>query len=304
MSRSFRGIFRASHHAGRLDRGGDGADRRALVASVGTTAQGKLVYFMTIDQARFVARSCLAISCASRWSSSREARCVEIPRARSGGWPDRGRGGDQRQDHGSAMTQLHACIALDLVADSGVVAAGGAILAARCRPFPFACPVPGGARSRRQHRAGDRSSHRHVSPPAHSAGCWGKEQVPGRIFLLTSEPWGDAVGARLMQALRHRRRASWRSTAWAGRAWRAVACRACFRWRSWRRQRGRDAAAPAAPVARLAQAAREVDRRQTDLVLTIALPEFALRLQRRLAGRPLVRVRPGLHRAWAWRRSW
>ena len=37
-----------------------------VAASVGTAAQGKLVYFMTIDQLVSVARSCLAISCASR----------------------------------------------------------------------------------------------------------------------------------------------------------------------------------------------------------------------------------------------
>ena len=37
---------------------------------------------------------------------------------------------------------------------------------------------------------------------------------------------------------------------------------------------------------RLAQAAHEVDRRRTDLVLTIGSPGFALRLQRRLAGSP------------------
>ena len=73
------------------------------------------------------------------------------------------------------MTQLHACIALDLVADSGVVAAGGAILAARCRPFPFACP-----RSGRRAQPGDSIEpvigpcHRHVSPPAHSGRLLGQ----------------------------------------------------------------------------------------------------------------------------------
>src|SRR5688572_22532188 len=52
---------------------------------------------------------------------------------------------------------------------------------------------------------------------------------------------------------------------------------------------------------RLAQAVHEVDRRRTDLVLTIASPGVALRLQRRLTGRPLVRVHYGAPQTWAWR---
>jgi lipid-A-disaccharide synthase len=52
---------------------------------------------------------------------------------------------------------------------------------------------------------------------------------------------------------------------------------------------------------RLTQAAHEVDRHPTDLVLTIASPGIALRLQRRLTARPLVRVHYAAPQTWAWR---
>ncbi|HLT01090.1 MAG TPA: lipid-A-disaccharide synthase [Geminicoccaceae bacterium] len=51
---------------------------------------------------------------------------------------------------------------------------------------------------------------------------------------------------------------------------------------------------------RLVQTTREVDRRRPDLVLTIDAPDFALRLQRRLAGRPVVRVHYGVPQILAW----
>ena len=54
---------------------------------------------------------------------------------------------------------------------------------------------------------------------------------------------------------------------------------------------------------RLRQTAHEIERRRPDLVLTIDAPGFGLRLQRRLAGRPLVRVHYGALGAWAGREA-
>ena len=126
--------------------------------------------------------------------------------------------------------------------------------------------------------------------------------MPGRIFLLAGERWGDAVGARLMQALRQQAPGELAFDGVGGPRMAGCGLQSLFPMeelapgsvaemlprlpRLWRR---------------LAQAAHEVDRRRTDLVLTIALPGFALRLQRRLAGRPVVRVHYGAPQTWAWR---
>jgi lipid-A-disaccharide synthase len=126
--------------------------------------------------------------------------------------------------------------------------------------------------------------------------------VPGRIFLLTGEPWGDAVGARLMQALRQQAPGKLAFEGVGGPRMASCGLQSLFPME----ELALGSVAETLPLLprlwrRLAQAAHEVDRRQTDLVLTIALPEFALRLQRRLAGRPLVRVHYGAPQTWAWR---
>jgi lipid-A-disaccharide synthase len=126
--------------------------------------------------------------------------------------------------------------------------------------------------------------------------------VSGRIFLVAGEPWGDAIGARLIQALRHQTSGELAFDGVGGPRMASCGLQSLFPIndlalgsraemlsrlpRLWRR---------------LAQAAREVDRRGTDLVLTIASPGVAMRLQRRLTARPLVRVHYGAPQTWAWR---
>jgi lipid-A-disaccharide synthase len=126
--------------------------------------------------------------------------------------------------------------------------------------------------------------------------------VPGRIFLLAGEPWGDAVGARLMKALRQQAPGELTFDGIGGPRMASCGLQSLFPMEEL--ASGSVAAAlPRLPHLwrRRAQAARAVDRRQTDLVLTIASPGFALRLQRRLAGQPLVRVHYGAPQTWAWR---
>jgi len=125
--------------------------------------------------------------------------------------------------------------------------------------------------------------------------------VPGQIFLLAGEPWGDAVGARLMQALHQQAPAALRFAGVGGPCMRSQGLQSLFPM---------EELAPGSMAStllrlprrwwRLVQAAREVDRRRPDLVLTIDSPAFALRLQRRLAGRPLVRVHYGAPQTLAW----
>jgi lipid-A-disaccharide synthase len=123
--------------------------------------------------------------------------------------------------------------------------------------------------------------------------------VRGRIFLLAGEAWGDAVGARLIQALREQAAGELTLDGVGGPRMASCGLQSLFPMeelalgsmaerlpRLWRR---------------LAQAVHEVDRRRTDLVVTIASPGVALRLQRRLTGRPLVRVHYGAPQTWAWR---
>jgi lipid-A-disaccharide synthase len=123
--------------------------------------------------------------------------------------------------------------------------------------------------------------------------------MPGRIFLVAGEPSGDALGARLMQALRDQAQ---ESLAFAGIGGPRMA------------HGGLLSLFPMAELApggllpqtprvwhRLRQTAEEIDRWGPDLVLTIDSPGFALRLQRRLAGRPLLRVHYVAPQVWAGR---
>jgi lipid-A-disaccharide synthase len=126
--------------------------------------------------------------------------------------------------------------------------------------------------------------------------------VSGRIFLLAGEPWGDAVGARLIQALRHQATGELVLDGVGGP--RMVSCGLQTLFPMDELSPGSIAETlPRLPRLwrRLAQAAHEVDRHPTDLVLTIASPGVALRLQRRLTARPLVRVHYGAPQTWAWR---
>jgi lipid-A-disaccharide synthase len=128
--------------------------------------------------------------------------------------------------------------------------------------------------------------------------------VSGRIFLLAGEPWGDAIGARLMQALRDQGLDGLELAGVGGSRMVGCGLRSLF---PMHELSSIDVAGTLPPAPRLwrrlRQIAHEVDRRRPDLVLTIEAPGFGLRLQRHLAGRPLVRVHYGAPQAWAWRES-
>ena len=123
--------------------------------------------------------------------------------------------------------------------------------------------------------------------------------MSGRIFLLAGEPSGDAIGARLIQALRDQAPGGLELAGVGGPQMAgcgvsslspmpelsspgAIGVPAPRLWRQLRRT------------------VQEVERGRPDLVLTIDGPDFGLRLQRRLAGRPLVRVHYGASAAWTW----
>ena len=125
--------------------------------------------------------------------------------------------------------------------------------------------------------------------------------MSGRIFLLAGEPSGDAIGARLIQALRERASGGLELAGVGGPHMASCGLSSLFPMHelSWI---GATESLPAAPRLwrRLRQTAHEIERRRPDLVLTIDALGFGLRLQRRLAGRPLVRVQYGAPEAWAW----
>lgn len=127
-------------------------------------------------------------------------------------------------------------------------------------------------------------------------------QAPRRIFLLAAEPWGDVVGARLMRALRDQAPVGLAFGGVGGPRMASCGLQSLFPMEELS-PIGLAEALPRLPRLwrRLRQAAKEVDRHRPDLVLTIASPGFALRLQRRLAGRALVRVHYAAPQAWAWR---
>jgi lipid-A-disaccharide synthase len=126
--------------------------------------------------------------------------------------------------------------------------------------------------------------------------------VSERIFLLAGEPWGDAIGARLIQALREQASGGLELAGVGGPHMARCGLSSLFPMHDVARLGVTALPAPAPRLwRRLRQTALEVERRRPDLVLTIDAPGFGLRLQRRLAGRPLVRVHYGAPEAWAWR---
>jgi lipid-A-disaccharide synthase len=128
--------------------------------------------------------------------------------------------------------------------------------------------------------------------------------VSGRIFLLAAEPWGDAIGARLIRALREQGPGDLELAGGGGP--RMARCGLPSPFPMPRvSSTGSAGVLPPGPRLwrRLRQATQEVERCRPDLVLTIDSPAFALRLQGRLAGRPLVRVQYEAPPAWAWREA-
>jgi lipid-A-disaccharide synthase len=124
--------------------------------------------------------------------------------------------------------------------------------------------------------------------------------VSGRIFLLAAEPRGDAIGARLVQALREQGPGDLELAGLGGPRMARCGLHSAFPMQHV--SSTGVAILPPGPRVwrRLRQATQEIERCRPDLVLTIDSPAFALRLQGRLAGRPLVRVQYEAPQAWAW----
>jgi lipid-A-disaccharide synthase len=126
-------------------------------------------------------------------------------------------------------------------------------------------------------------------------------QVSGRIFLLAAEPWGDAIGARLIQALREQGPGDLELAGVGGPRMARGGLSAPFPMEPLSSPSVAGVLPPGPSMwRRLRQSMQEVERCLPDLVLTIDSPDFALRLQGRLAGRPLVRVQYEAPPAWAW----
>jgi lipid-A-disaccharide synthase len=128
--------------------------------------------------------------------------------------------------------------------------------------------------------------------------------VSGRIFLLAGEPSGDAIGARLIQALQDQAHGALELAGVGGPRMASCGLRSLFPMHELSLTGFTEVLPPAPRLwRRLRQTAHEVDRRRPDLVVTIDSPGVGLRLQRRLAGRPLVRVHYVAPQAWAWREA-
>jgi lipid-A-disaccharide synthase len=128
--------------------------------------------------------------------------------------------------------------------------------------------------------------------------------VSRRIFLLAGEPSGDAIGARLIKALRDQAPRGLEFAGVGGPHMTGSGLRSLFPMQELAPV-GCAEILPRAPRLwrRLRQTAHEVERRRPDLVLTIDSPGVGLRLHRRLAGQPLIRVHYGAPQAWAWRKG-
>jgi lipid-A-disaccharide synthase len=128
--------------------------------------------------------------------------------------------------------------------------------------------------------------------------------VSGRIFLLAAEPWGDAIGARLIKALRQQGPGELELAGIGGPRMARCGLRSPFPMQGPSSTGIADMLPPGPRLwRRLRQVTQEVEHCRPDLVLTIDSPAFALRLQGRLAGRPLVRVQYEAPQAWTWREA-
>jgi lipid-A-disaccharide synthase len=127
---------------------------------------------------------------------------------------------------------------------------------------------------------------------------------PARIFMLAGEPSGDMLGGRLIKALRAAGGDSFELFGVGGARMREQGLNSLFPMDELSLF-GVAEVLPHLPrlARRLRQTAREIATRRPDLVLTIDAPAFALRLQRRLARLPLLRVHYVAPQVWAWRAS-
>jgi lipid-A-disaccharide synthase len=122
-----------------------------------------------------------------------------------------------------------------------------------------------------------------------------------QIFLLAGEPSGDMLGARLMRAL-HEQSPGLDFAGIGGPRMAEEGLRSLFPMDDLSLM-GFAEILPHLPhlFMRMRETVAAIDRLQPDMVLTIDSPGFALRLQRRLAGRPLQRVHYVAPQVWAWR---
>lgn len=125
---------------------------------------------------------------------------------------------------------------------------------------------------------------------------------PTRIFMLAGEPSGDQLGGRLIRALRAEADCSLELFGVGGARMRDQGLASLFPMDELSLF-GIGEVLPHVPrlARRLRQTAREIAGRRPDLVLTIDAPGFALRLQRRLRGLPLLRIHYVAPQVWAWR---
>jgi lipid-A-disaccharide synthase len=122
-----------------------------------------------------------------------------------------------------------------------------------------------------------------------------------RIFLLAGEPSGDMLGGRLMQALRAQAPAL-ELVGVGGPRMVAQGLETLFSMDELSLI-GFTEILPHLPrlMRRLRETVAAIDRLHPDMVLTIDSPGFSLRLQRRLAGRKLIRAHYVAPQVWAWR---
>jgi lipid-A-disaccharide synthase len=128
--------------------------------------------------------------------------------------------------------------------------------------------------------------------------------APAQVFVLAGEPSGDMLGGRLIQALREQAgdRLEFFGVGGPRMAERGLVSLFPMEELSLI---GFTEVLPHLPhlALRLGHTAGEIRRRRPALALTIDSPGFALRLQRRLAGLPLLRLHYVAPQVWAWRQE-
>jgi lipid-A-disaccharide synthase len=121
------------------------------------------------------------------------------------------------------------------------------------------------------------------------------------VFVLAGEPSGDMLGSRLMAALDKHAGEELRFAGVGGAAMAEQGMESLFPMDELSLM-GFAEVVPHLPglIRRLRQTVAAIDRLRPDMVLTVDSPGFSLRLQRRLAGRPLHRVHYVAPQVWAW----
>jgi lipid-A-disaccharide synthase len=125
-----------------------------------------------------------------------------------------------------------------------------------------------------------------------------------QVFVLAGEPSGDMLGGRLLQALQEQTGGDLRFSGVGGPRMAERGLSSLFPMEELTLL-GFAEVVPHLPhlARRLRQTVAEIRRRRPGLVLTIDSPGFALRLQRRLAGLPLLRMHYVAPQVWAWRQN-